>query len=198
MFQGYLDQLGPTLEALGPASDPDTTYENIQARIRGTTLMAVSNRLGHLLLTTGNKSEIAVGYCTLYGDMAGGLAVISDLPKTFVYQVAREVNRRAGREVIPESTLTKPPSAELRPDQTDQDSLPPYEVLDPIIERIVEEGQSRAQIVQAGFDPAVVKRIMWLVRTNEYKRRQMPPGLIVTHKAFGPGRRYPIAQGYFD
>lgn len=158
--------------------------------------MAVSNRLGHLLLTTGNKSEVAVGYCTLYGDMAGGLAVISDVPKTFVYEVCREFNRRAGRAVIPETILTKAPSAELRPDQTDQDSLPPYEVLDGILVRLVEGHQTEADIVAAGFEPQVVAQVARLVRLNEYKRRQMPPGLIVTSKAFGPGRRVPIAQRY--
>ena len=170
----------------------------MQARIRCATLMAISNRTGRLLLTTGNKSEIAVGYCTLYGDMAGGLAVISDLPKTFVYRVSREVNRRAGRELIPESTLTKAPSAELRPDQTDQDSLPPYEVLDPILALLVDEGMTSAEVIARGFDKATVERIAWLVWSNEYKRRQMPPGLIVTSKAFGPGRRYPLAHGYRD
>jgi NAD+ synthase (glutamine-hydrolysing) len=196
LFQHYLDTLGPSLERLGPASPIDTTYENIQARIRGNTLMAISNRLGHLLLTTGNKSEIAVGYCTLYGDMAGGLAVISDLPKTFVYEVARESNRQAGRELIPETVFTKAPSAELRPDQTDQDSLPPYPWLDAVLQRLVEEGQSVAEIAAAGFDEALVERVASMVLHSEYKRRQMPPGLIVTRKAFGPGRRYPIAQRY--
>jgi NAD+ synthase (glutamine-hydrolysing) len=196
LFQRYLDVLGPELEALGPAPAVDTTFENLQARIRGNTLMAISNRFGSLLLTTGNKSEIAVGYCTLYGDMAGGLAVISDLPKTFVYQVAREHDRVAGRQQIPESSHTKAPSAELRPDQKDEDSLPPYAVLDPILERLVEDGQSVAQIVAAGFERATVERIAGMVVRNEYKRRQMPPGLIVTRKAFGPGRRYPIAQRY--
>jgi NAD+ synthetase len=158
--------------------------------------MAISNRFGSLLLTTGNKSEVAVGYCTLYGDMAGGLAVISDLPKTFVYQVAREHDRQAGRQQIPESCYTKAPSAELRPDQKDEDSLPPYAVLDPILERLIEDGQSVEQIVAAGFERATVERIASMVMRNEYKRRQMPPGLIVTRKAFGPGRRYPIAQRY--
>jgi len=196
MFQGYIDQLRPHLEQLGEAPDNDTTYENLQARIRGTTVMAISNRLGHLLLTTGNKSEVAVGYCTLYGDMAGGLAVISDLPKVFVYDVCREINHRAGREVIPQSIMTKAPSAELRPDQTDQDSLPPYEVLDAILERLVERGTPVSDIVAEGYDADVVQRIAGLVRTSEYKRRQMPPGLIVTSKAFGPGRRMPIAQRY--
>jgi NAD+ synthase (glutamine-hydrolysing) len=196
VFQSYLDNLKPTLEKLGPAPSVDTTFENLQARIRGNTLMAISNRLGHLLLTTGNKSELAVGYCTLYGDMAGGLAVISDLPKTFVYDVARECNRRAGTDVIPASTLTKAPSAELRPDQKDEDSLPPYPVLDAVLERLVEQGQSQADVIAAGFDAALVTRIASMVVATEYKRRQMPPGLIVTQKAFGPGRRYPIAQKY--
>jgi len=196
IFQRYLDTLGPELGALGPAPSPDTTFENIQARIRGNTLMAISNRFGSLLLTTGNKSEVAVGYCTLYGDMAGGLAVISDLPKTFVYEVCREHDRQAGRQQIPESCYQKAPSAELRPDQRDEDSLPPYAVLDPILERLVEDGQSVEQIVGAGFARDVVTRVAGMVIRNEYKRRQMPPGLIVTRKAFGPGRRYPIAQRY--
>src|SRR5687767_8819855 len=150
--------------------------------------MAFSNRYNHLLLTTGNKSEIAVGYCTLYGDMAGGLAVISDLPKTFVYEVAREHDRQVGRQQIPESCFTKAPSAELRPDQKDEDSLPPYAVLDPILERLIEDGESAEQVVAAGYERATVERIASMVVRNEYKRRQMPPGLIVTRKAFGPGR----------
>lgn len=194
VFQAHLDQLTPVLEGLGPAPEQDTTFENVQARIRGLTLMAISNRFGHLLLTTGNKSEVAVGYCTLYGDMAGGLAVISDLPKTFVYEVCREFNRRAGRDVIPQRVLDKPPSAELRPDQTDQDSLPPYDVLDGILERLIERHEGQAEIIAAGYDAETVARVARLVRISEYKRRQMPPGLIVTSKAFGPGRRYPIAQ----
>ena len=196
IFQRYLDVLGPELTALGPAPAADTTFENLQARIRGNTLMAISNRLGHLLLTTGNKSEIAVGYCTLYGDMAGGLAVICDLPKTFVYEVAREFNRQAGSSVIPENTFTKAPSAELRPDQKDEDSLPPYPLLDRVLELLIEDGLSASEIAARGFAPELVQRIATLVRHNEYKRRQMPPGLIVTRKAFGPGRRYPIAHRY--
>ncbi len=198
VFQTYLDELTEPLAALAAPTERDTTFENIQARIRCATLMAISNRTGRLLLTTGNKSEIAVGYCTLYGDMAGGLAVISDLPKTFVYRVSREVNRRAGRALIPESTLTKAPSAELRPNQTDQDSLPPYDVLDPILEMLIEDGRTMNEVIERGFDSATVKRVAGLVWGNEYKRRQMPPGLIVTSKAFGPGRRYPIAHGYRD
>jgi NAD+ synthetase len=193
LFARYLEHLSPELEALGPAPERDTTFENLQARIRGNTLMAISNRLGHLLLTTGNKSEVAVGYCTLYGDMCGGLAVISDLPKTFVYEVCLEVNRRAGRALIPESVIEKPPSAELRPDQKDEDSLPPYPVLDALLEQIVEEGRSVDEIVASGADRALAERVMKLVRGAEYKRKQMPPGLIITRKAFGSGRRYPIA-----
>jgi NAD+ synthase (glutamine-hydrolysing) len=193
LFASYLERLTPELAALGPAPERDTTFENIQARIRGNTLMAISNRLGHLLLTTGNKSEVAVGYCTLYGDMAGGLAVISDLPKTFVYEVCAELNRRAGRALIPQAVIDKAPSAELRPDQRDDDSLPPYPVLDALLEQIVEEGRSVDEIIAAGGDRALAERVMRLVRGAEYKRKQMPPGLIITRKAFGQGRRYPIA-----
>lgn len=193
LFQSYLDGLSPHLEALGPAGANDVTFENIQSRIRCAVLMAISNRRGNLLLTTGNKSEVAVGYCTLYGDMAGGLAVISDLPKTFVYDVAREVNRQAGRDVIPTSTIAKAPSAELRPNQTDQDSLPPYAILDAIIEKLVEEKRSVEETIQSGLDRATVERVARLIQMSEYKRRQMAPGLIVTRKAFGPGRRYPLA-----
>ncbi len=172
----------------------DTAEENIQARLRAVILMAMSNKFGSLLLTTGNKSELAVGYCTLYGDMCGGLAVISDVPKTMVYRLAEWINRE--REIIPRDTITKPPSAELRPDQTDQDSLPPYEVFDAILEAYVVEGKSRAEIVCAGFDEATVGRIVRLIDLNEYKRRQAAPGLKVTSKAFGVGRRMPIAQRY--
>jgi NAD+ synthase (glutamine-hydrolysing) len=172
---------------------PDVTEENIQARIRGVSLMALSNKFGRLLLTTGNKSELAVGYCTLYGDMCGGLALISDVPKTMVYELAHEINRRAGREVIPRSTLTKPPSAELRPNQTDQDSLPPYEVLDEILTRYEERLESIEQIVAAGFDSAMVTEVVRKIHLNEYKRQQAAPGLKVTSRAFGFGRRMPIA-----
>jgi NAD+ synthetase len=193
-FQAYLDGLRSHLDALAPAPDGDVTWENVQARIRCTVLMGVANRMGSLLLTTGNKSEIAVGYCTLYGDMGGALGVIADLPKTFVYRVAREVNRRAGRTVIPESTLTKAPSAELRPDQTDQDSLPPYELLDAVLERYVEQRLGVEELVASGFERSLVERIVRLMHTTEHKRRQMAPGLIVSRKAFGPGRQLPIAQ----
>jgi len=176
--------------------DEDVTEENIQARIRGVTMMAMSNKFGSLLLTTGNKSELAVGYCTLYGDMCGGLAVISDVPKTLVYEVSRWVNRDG--EIIPDSTITKPPSAELRPDQKDQDSLPEYEVLDAILEKYVVECRSAKELIAEGFDEAVVRKIIRLIDLNEYKRRQAAPGLKVTSKAFGIGRRMPIAQRFRD
>ncbi len=172
----------------------DTTEENIQARLRGVTLMALSNKFGSLLLTTGNKSELAVGYCTLYGDMCGGLAVISDVPKTMIYRLAHWINR--DREIIPLASIAKPPSAELRPNQTDQDSLPPYDVLDAILEAYVVEGKTAAEINAAGHDAATVTRVIRLIDLNEYKRRQAAPGLKVTSKAFGIGRRIPIAQRY--
>ncbi|MCH8805378.1 MAG: NAD+ synthase [Planctomycetes bacterium] len=172
---------------------PDVTEENVQARARGGILMALSNKFGDLLLTTGNKSELAVGYCTLYGDMCGGLAVISDVPKTKVYEIARQVNERAGREIIPASTLTKPPSAELKPDQTDQDTLPPYDVLDAILKRYEERLETVDQIVAAGFERAVVRDVVRKIQVNEYKRQQAAPGLKVTSRAFGFGRRMPIA-----
>ncbi len=175
----------------------DTTEENMQARIRGTILMAISNKFGHLLLTTGNKSELAVGYCTLYGDMNGGLGVIADVPKTMVYEIASHINR--DRQVIPLSSITKPPSAELRPNQTDQDSLPPYAVLDVILKHYVEDAQSTAEIVTAtGYDEQLVRDIVRKIDLNEYKRKQAPPCLRVTTKAFGIGRRVPIAQRYVE
>ncbi|HEX4125692.1 MAG TPA: NAD+ synthase [Tepidisphaeraceae bacterium] len=177
-------------------TQPGLAEENIQARIRGAILMAFSNKFSHLLLTTGNKSEMAVGYCTLYGDMCGGLAVISDVPKTVVYRLCHFINRHAGREIIPTSSITKPPSAELRPNQTDQDSLPPYEILDAILHRYVEEEKSAAAIIADGFDAATVTRVIKLIDTSEYKRRQAAPGLKVTSRAFGFGRRMPIAQRY--
>jgi NAD+ synthetase len=187
VFQSYLDALAPTFVGL----KPDVTEENIQARVRGTVLMALSNKLGAILLSTGNKSELAVGYCTLYGDMAGGLAVLNDVPKTLVYDLARFANRT--RVVIPESTIRKPPSAELRPNQLDVDSLPPYDVLDPIIEAYVERNLSPQAIVREGHDPAIVARVTRMIDTNEYKRRQAAPGIKITSKAFGLGRRFPIA-----
>ncbi|MGE0449697.1 MAG: NAD+ synthase [Vicinamibacterales bacterium] len=172
--------------------------ENIQARIRGNLLMALSNKRGALLLTTGNKSELAVGYCTLYGDMSGGLGVIADVPKTMVYRVARWLNERGPRPIIPEAILTKAPSAELRPNQTDQDSLPPYEVLDEILQRYIERHEPEAAIVEAGFDAATVARVLQLVRTAEFKRKQAAPGLKVTDRAFGTGWRMPIAARLTD
>ena len=174
----------------------DVTEENMQSRIRGLILMSISNKLGHLLLTTGNKSELAVGYCTIYGDMCGGLAVISDLPKTMVYEVSRWLNRE--REIIPWNTIDKAPSAELRPDQKDQDSLPPYDILDAILERYVERHWSTDEIVADGYDPETVRWVARAVDINEWKRQQAAPGIRVTTKAFGMGRRFPIAQRYAD
>ena len=158
--------------------------------------MAFSNKFNHLLLTTGNKSELAVGYCTLYGDMCGGLAVISDVPKTTVYALAEYINQQAGRDLIPRNSITKPPSAELRPNQLDQDSLPSYDALDAILHRYVEEEKSAAEIIAEGFDPATVVKIITLIDRSEYKRRQAAPGIKVTSRAFGFGRRMPIAQNY--
>jgi len=174
----------------------DTTEENMQSRLRGMILMSLSNKFGHLLLTTGNKSELAVGYCTIYGDMAGGLAVISDVPKTLVYQLARWINRE--REIIPGSTIDKPPSAELRPGQTDQDTLPPYDILDEILRLYVEENLSAREIIAHGFNEKTVRWVQRRVDLNEYKREQAAPGLKVTSRAFGLGRRMPIAQKYVD
>ncbi|MGB2755556.1 MAG: NAD+ synthase [Phycisphaerae bacterium] len=175
---------------------PDVTEENVQARIRGHLLMALSNKFGWLVLSTGNKSELACGYCTLYGDMAGGLAVISDVPKTLIYELARQINTDADRSPIPDRVLEKPPSAELRPNQTDQDSLPPYDILDAILDLYVRQERSRDEIVEAGFNPEIVQKVIRLVDRNEYKRRQAAPGLKVTSRAFGVGRRMPIAQRY--
>jgi NAD+ synthase (glutamine-hydrolysing) len=192
ILDGYLAELKPDLGG----EDLGVTAENLQARIRGNILMAFSNRYGWLVLTTGNKSELAVGYCTLYGDMAGGFAVIKDVPKTMVYQLAEFVNQRAGRELIPASTIQRAPSAELRPDQTDQDSLPPYEVLDPILKAYVEEDMVFDEIVEMGFAPELVKDVVRMVDLNEYKRRQSPPGVKITPKAFGKDRRLPICNHY--
>jgi NAD+ synthase (glutamine-hydrolysing) len=172
----------------------DTTEENVQARLRGVLLMGLSNKFGSLLLTTGNKSELAVGYCTLYGDMCGGLAVISDVPKTMVYRLAKWINRHT--EIIPVSSITKAPSAELRPNQTDQDTLPPYDLLDAILDQYVVQGRCFREILDMGYPEAAVRQVIRLIDTNEYKRRQAAPGLKVTTKAFGVGRRYPIAQRY--
>ena len=175
---------------------PDLAEENLQSRLRGVTLMALSNKLGWLVLTTGNKSESAVGYSTLYGDTAGGFAVIKDVLKLLVYRLCRDRNARAGRELIPESVLVKPPSAELRPDQRDDQSLPPYEELDPIIEAYVSEDRTAGELIEAGFDPATVARIVGLIDRAEYKRRQTPPGVRLTTKAFGKDRRLPITNAY--
>jgi NAD+ synthase (glutamine-hydrolysing) len=172
----------------------DVTEENIQARIRGNILMALSNKLGHLVLSTGNKSELAVGYCTLYGDMTGGLAVLADVPKTMVYELAGYLNRDG--QVIPQATIDKPPSAELKDNQTDQDTLPPYDVLDAILDHYLEDGLSSREIIEKGFDPQVVRWVIRAVNTNEYKRQQAAPVLKVTTKAFGIGRRMPIAAKY--
>lgn len=172
----------------------DATEENIQARLRGMLLMALSNKFGHLVLTTGNKSELSTGYCTLYGDMAGGFAVLKDVAKTLVYRLARWRNTLS--EVIPERIITRPPSAELRPDQTDQDNLPEYDVIDGIIERYVEQNQSAAQIVAAGFERAAVEQIVRLIRINEYKRKQSPPGPRITSRAYGRDWRYPLSNGF--
>ncbi|MGD0462518.1 MAG: NAD+ synthase [Tepidisphaeraceae bacterium] len=185
-----------TLSGVFEGRTADVTEENLQARVRGALLMGFSNKFNHLLLTTGNKSEIAVGYCTLYGDMCGGLAVISDVPKTTIWELARWINRQAGRELIPQSSIDKVPSAELRPDQTDQDSLPPYEVLDAILYRYVEEEKGAAEIIADGFDEQTVLRVIRLIDRSEYKRRQAAPGIKVTSRAFGFGRRMPIAQNY--
>ncbi len=190
IYTSYLDTLEPHLEG----REVDVTEENVQARIRGNVLMAFSNEHGYLLLSTGNKSELAVGYCTLYGDMSGGLAVISDVPKTMVYDIARHINRDG--EVIPAATINKPPSAELRPDQRDQDTLPPYETLDRILDLYIDEGLSVDAIVAAGFRTETVAWVVKAVNGNEYKRRQAAPGLKVTSKAFGMGRRMPIAARY--
>ncbi len=191
-FAAYLDM---TAESFA-GKTADLTEENLQSRVRGTTLMALSNKFGWMVLTTGNKSELAVGYFTLYGDSVGGYAVIKDLLKTTVYELCRFVNVRAGQEVIPEAVITKPPSAELRPDQRDDQSLPPYEVLDPILELYVEQDRTAAEIIALGFDEALVRRISRLVDVNEYKRRQGPPGVRVSLKAFGKDRRLPITNAY--
>jgi len=190
-YQAYLEMLG---DIFAPTR-PNEAEENLQSRARGNTLMALSNKFGWLVLTTGNKSEMAVGYATIYGDMAGGFAVIKDVPKTLVYELCRYRNEKIG-PVIPESVLTKPPSAELRPDQKDTDSLPEYDILDAILAAYVEEDYSAAEIVALGFDEATVRRVIRMVDRNEYKRRQAPPGPKITSKAFGKDRRLPITNRY--
>ena len=170
--------------------------ENLQARVRGNILMSLSNKFGWLVLTTGNKSEMATGYSTLYGDMAGGFAVIKDVPKTLVYDICTHINEHFGKEIIPRSVIEKPPSAELRPDQKDEDSLPPYEILDPILEAYVEQDHSYQEMVASGHNESHVKRVIQLVDRSEYKRRQAPPGIKITPRNFGRDRRMPIVNKY--
>ena len=189
-YQAYISMFNNIFKDLAE----DITEENLQARIRGNIIMALSNKYGHLPLTTGNKSEVSVGYCTLYGDMAGGFAVIKDVPKTLVYELSEYVNK--DNERIPKSTIIKPPSAELKPDQIDEDSLPPYEILDPILELYIEKDNHCQQIIDAGYDEKIVKRIIHLVDSSEYKRRQAPPGVKITTKAFERDRRIPITNRY--
>jgi len=184
------------LSGLFSGMEEDITEENIQARIRGNLLMAVSNKTGAILLTTGNKSETATGYCTLYGDMCGGLAVISDLPKTLVYELSEYINSKAGRDIIPQEIIHKAPSAELRPDQKDEDSLPPYSILDGILELYIEQRMSADEITANGYDRDTVDFVLRLVNNNEYKRFQAAPGIKVTTKAFGTGRRIPLAKRF--
>ena len=191
-FESYLHLLAPAFQG----KPIDTTEENLQARIRGNILMALSNKFGHLVLTTGNKSEMSVGYATLYGDMAGGFAVIKDVPKTLVYELAQLRNRQEDREVIPQRILDRPPTAELKPNQKDEDSLPPYSVLDPILKAYVEEDRSVEEIVGLGFDRVTVTRVVNLVDQSEYKRRQAPVGITITHRGLGKDRRMPITNGY--
>ncbi len=191
MFDAFRQSLAAEFAGL----TEDATEENIQARVRGVLLMALSNKFGAIVLTTGNKSEMATGYCTLYGDMAGGFAVLKDVAKTLVYRLARWKNAQ-GAEVIPERIITRPPSAELRADQKDQDSLPPYEVLDAILQRYMEEDQGIDEILAAGFAPADVERVTRLIKINEYKRRQAPVGIRITHRAFGRDWRYPITSKF--
>jgi NAD+ synthase (glutamine-hydrolysing) len=193
-IRGIFDRYREDLRGVFRGKPEDVTEENIQARIRGNLLMAISNKEGSLVLSTGNKSELAMGYCTLYGDMSGGLAAISDLPKTLVYELSRHIN--AGGEVIPVDSITKPPSAELRENQKDQDTLPPYEVLDRILELYIEDRKSADEIASEGFDADLVRKILRTVNINEYKRRQAAPGIKVTAKAFGVGRRIPLAQRF--
>ena len=190
IFKNFLQDLSPLFKDVAT----EITGQNIQARVRGTILMALSNKFGYLLLSTGNKSELAVGYCTLYGDMSGGLAVISDVPKTMVYELSLLINKE--KEVIPERIIQKPPSAELKPDQLDQDDLPPYDVLDGILKAYIEDNKASEEIIGMGFDSSIVRDIISRVDRNEYKRHQAPPGLKVTTKSFGYGRRYPMAQRY--
>ncbi|GAB4372815.1 MAG: NAD+ synthase [Calditrichia bacterium] len=192
LFNDFLAELKPLFADL----PPDITEENIQARTRGNILMSLSNKFGWLVLATGNKSEVSVGYCTLYGDMVGGFSVIKDVPKTMVYELAKYRNQIEGKEIIPRRILTKEPSAELRPGQKDTDSLPPYEILDPILRAYVEEDYSFEEIVSMGFEKDIVQKVIRLVDGNEYKRRQGAPGIKITHRAFGKDRRFPITNRY--
>jgi NAD+ synthase (glutamine-hydrolysing) len=192
VFQNYLKTLKNSLAG----KKADVTEENLQARIRGNLLMALSNKFGWLVLTTGNKSEMGVGYCTLYGDMAGGFAVLKDVPKTVVYELASYRNTLGSEPVIPQRVMEKAPSAELRPNQKDTDSLPPYDVLDPILQAYVEEDQNLEIIQSRGFDPKMVEGLIRKVDLNEYKRRQAPPGIKITPRAFGRDRRLPITNHY--
>jgi NAD+ synthase (glutamine-hydrolysing) len=192
VFQAYLKTLSPSFKGL----KPDVTEENIQARVRGNILMALSNKFGWLVLTTGNKSEMSVGYCTLYGDMAGGFAVLKDVPKTLVYELAKLRNKKGGGAIIPKNVLMKPPSAELRPNQKDEDSLPPYPTLDPILQAYVEEDKGLEDISKMGFKESMIKEVIRMVDRNEYKRRQSPPGVKITHRALGKDRRLPVTNKY--
>lgn len=191
-FNAYLDMFSQVFGG----EEHDVTEENIQTRIRGNILMALSNKFGWLVLTTGNKSEMGVGYCTLYGDMAGGFAVIKDVPKTLVYRIAEFYNRWKGKDLIPKTVLEKPPSAELKPNQKDTDSIPPYDILDPILKAYIEDDLSVEEIVSLGFDENLVKQVIKMVDLNEYKRRQSPPGIKITVRAFGKDRRFPITNLY--
>jgi NAD+ synthase (glutamine-hydrolysing) len=192
VFQSYLKTLSPSFKGL----KPDVTEENIQARIRGNILMALSNKFGWLVLTTGNKSEMSVGYCTLYGDMAGGYAVLKDVPKTLVYELTKFRNKKEGKDLIPKRVFVKPPSAELRPNQKDEDSLPPYPVLDPILQAYVEEDKGVQDIAKMGFKERMIQEVIQMVDRNEYKRRQSPPGVKITHRALGKDRRLPVTNKY--
>jgi NAD+ synthase (glutamine-hydrolysing) len=191
-FQAYLKTLAPAFKRL----KPNVTEENIQARIRGNILMALSNKFGWLVLTTGNKSEMSVGYCTLYGDMAGGFAVLKDVPKTLVYELSKYKNKKEGKAIIPKNVFSKPPSAELRLNQKDEDSLPPYPVLDPILQAYVEEDKGLEEIAKMGFKEGLIKEVFQMVDRNEYKRRQSPPGVKITHRALGKDRRLPVTNKY--
>ncbi len=192
IFQAYLKTLSPSFKRM----KPNVTEENIQARIRGNILMALSNKFGWLVLTTGNKSEMSVGYCTLYGDMAGGYAVLKDVPKTLVYELTKFRNKKEGKAVIPKNVFVKPPSAELRPNQKDEDSLPPYSILDPILQAYVEEDKGVEEIAKLGFQKSMIKEVIQMVDQNEYKRRQTPPGVKITHRALGKDRRIPVTNKY--